>query len=141
MFDNFLDGFADFPTVSLSMYDQVSSFTQASGILVTKYEYSEAITAHGFQKSAVQSYLRDKIFDTVDMVFIMDSLLEKDDLILYDSIWYTIDYPDNVGFASSVYVIGATRTERPDLAYYVVGQGGFIIGDSTGVVGWKTNGF
>jgi len=140
MFENFLDDFADFPTVSLMTYDRVSTFTQSTGKMVTSYELNETITAHGFQKAAIQSYVRDKIFDDVDMVFIMATLPSKDDLLVYDGIWYSIAYPDDIGFATSVYLIGATRVEEPKLLFYVVGGGGFVVGDSTGVVGWKTGG-
>jgi len=140
MFDNFLDGFADFPTITLTLYTQSSTFTQATGKLISRYELNTTKTAHGFQKAAIQSYIRDKVFDNVDMVFIMDTQPDKKTILMYNNIWYSVVFPDDIGFSSSVFLIGATRVEKPKLLFYVVGQGGFIIGDSTGVVGWKTSG-
>ena len=139
MFTDMLEYFSDFPTVTLRAYSGVTQLTSDARIL-TKYDFTETLSAHGFQKSAVQSYIRDKVFDDVDMVMILSVLPDKEDLIQHNSIWYSVAYPDNVGFADSVYIIGLKRVERPELLFYLVGDATSIVGDSTGVVGWKTYG-
>lgn len=140
IFSGINDLFSDFATVDLRIYESIETFTASTGKLISRFSYDETLTAHGYQKSQMQNYTRDKVFDDVDMIFITDSLPSKSSYIYHNSIWYSIAYPDNAGFESEIYIIGATRVEKPPLAFYVVGNT-FIVGDSTGVVGWGTYGF
>ncbi|MCF8012488.1 MAG: hypothetical protein K9L56_14545 [Clostridiales bacterium] len=111
MFDNILNEFADFPKVDILFYAPSSTYDASTGEMTEGYEYDYAVQAHGFQKSAVKGVVSDKVFDSVDYVFILPEEYSpsKTDILYYGGIWYKIIYPDNVGFADSVCVIGAQR--------------------------------
>ena len=140
MFSDMFDLFSDFATVDIRIYESIATFTASTGKLLTRYSFDEILTAHGYQKSQMQNYVRDKVFDDVEMIFVTDTLPAKDSYIYHNSIWYSIAYPDNAGYEGEIYIVGAKRIDKPALAFYVVGDSTGIVGDSTGVVGWGTYG-
>jgi hypothetical protein len=138
-FDAMLEFFEDFPTITVNLYDPLTQYTSDARAL-TKYDFDEAVSAHGFQKSAMQNYVRDKVFDNADFILITSTAMNKYKLVNYDSNWYSVSHPDDIGFAGSVYLHGLSRVEKPALLFYLLGDGTYVVGDSTGVVGWRTYG-
>ena len=114
MFD-ILSNFADFPKVSIEVYTETSVYDPNTGQIVTGYSLNDTLKAWGLQKSAAQTFIRDTVFDTVDLVFILDTLPDHTAYIKYNELWYSIAYPDNIAFADTVYTIGCTRTTAPNL--------------------------
>ena len=113
MFDNILSEFTDFPQVEVSFYHETSTYDPNTGQMVTGYSLNSTVNAWGFQKSATNSFVRDKIFDDVDISLVLESLPSKEDLMYLDGVWYSVNYPDNVGFSGSVYTIGCKRVDAP----------------------------
>ena len=74
MFSDILDFFDDFPQVTVSLYGSQSDYDPDTGELTEGYTLNETLSAWGFQKSAVQNYIRDKVFDDVDKVYIFEQM-------------------------------------------------------------------
>ncbi len=115
MFDDVLSYFADFPQVEIRFYSYETTYDAGTGKLDEAYAFDYNQACWGFQRSAAQSFVRGREFDDVDMVFILDTLPPNSDIMYYDGLWYTVAYPDNIGF-SGVYTIGAKRTDKPKLS-------------------------
>ena len=115
MFENILSEFTDFPQVEVSFYHETSTYDPNTGQMVTGYNLDYAKDVWGFQKSAMHGFMRDKFFDDVDLMLILDDLPPKEDLLYYDGQWYSIAFPDDIGFGENVYTIGCKRVEKPNL--------------------------
>jgi len=135
MFSNILSHFKDFPTTDILFYAPLSSYNPMTGEMESSYEYDYKVAAHGYQKNALKGLLNEKVWDTVDKVFIFDQGFAPppENIIWHDQFWYKIVFPDNVGFAGSVCVIGAERidtqviTDTPPEDYIVLGDSGGIL--------------
>ncbi len=115
MFDDVLAYFDDFPQVTIEFYSESETYDPATGQTTVEWTSEGEVSAWGMQQSAVRSYINDRMFDDVDMIFIMEASDAPDagEYLKYDGNWYTVHYPDNVGFADSVTTIGVKRVTAP----------------------------
>jgi hypothetical protein len=113
---NLLSMFEDFPNVTINIYTYTETYDSDTGQITGSYTLDSVKDCFAFQRSAIQWYIRGKMFDDVDVVFIMDSPPAADNIICFDGLWYNVLHADNIAFTDSVYTVGAGRIEKPILA-------------------------
>lgn len=135
MFENILAHFSDFPQKEILFYAPVQTFDETTGKDVDGFEYDYAIMAFGFQKGAMKNILHEKVWDAIDFVLIFgkEYTPPQENIVYFDEQWYKIMFPDNVGLADSVCVMGAKRINKPNIVsgtpsdYTVLGDAGGIL--------------
>ena len=130
-----LDYFKDshFPQQTIYTYSENATYSPTDGFLTTTFELSETLSVWIYQKSALQSILRDKIWDECDLIMVCETPPEKSDLVLYGTEWFKVIYPDDVLYAHLVFIVGLKKTEAPDSSS-VVPLDAEVLGDFYGVL-------
>ncbi len=113
MFDDVLAYFDEFPKVTIEFYSQSETYNPTTGQTTVEWVSGGEVRAWGLQRGATRTFINDRSFDDVDMVFVLEQEPSVGKYIKYDDNWYSIHYPDNVGLAGSVYTVGAKRVTKP----------------------------
>ena len=111
MLENFLND-SMFPTTSVRIFAEASTFDTTTGIFTKTYKQAKVIDAWVYQKAAFEQFLGG-VKDSVDLVLITAETIDKTSMVVINSQWYTLVFPDSIMLGGDVIVIGLASTQKP----------------------------